>query len=71
MIPILMFVMLFVLVFAGIPISFSLLATAFVFGLPLFGEQVVGIQLYGMVQQTATQYLLSAVPPFVLMVSIA
>ncbi len=67
MIPILMFVMLFVLVFAGIPISFSLLATAFVFGLPLFGEQVVGIQLYGMVQQTATQYLLSAVPPFVLM----
>jgi tripartite ATP-independent transporter DctM subunit len=67
MTPVLMFLALFVLVFAGIPVSFALLATAFAFGLPLFGEQVVGIQLYGMVQQTATQYLLSAVPPFVLM----
>jgi tripartite ATP-independent transporter DctM subunit len=67
MTPILMFLALFVLVFAGIPVSFALLATAFAFGLPLFGEKVVGIQLYGMVQQTATQYLLSAVPPFVLM----
>lgn len=67
MTPIWMFAALFVLVFVGIPISFALLATAFVFGLPLFGEKVIGIQLYGMILQTATQYLLSAVPPFVLM----
>lgn len=67
MTPIWMFAVLFVLVFVGIPISFALLATAFVFGLPLFGEKVIGIQLYGMILQTATQYLLSAVPPFVLM----
>jgi tripartite ATP-independent transporter DctM subunit len=67
MIPILMFVALFVLVFAGIPIAFALLASAFAFGLPLFGDKIVGIQLYGMILQTATQFLLSAVPPFVLM----
>src|SRR5687767_15409078 len=67
MLPILMFVALFALVFLGVPVSFSLLATAFVFGMGAFGDQVVGIQLYGMVQQTAQQYLLSAIPPFIIM----
>lgn len=67
MLPILMFVMLFALVFLGVPVAFSLLATAFVFGMGVFGDKVVGIQLYGMVQQTAQQYLLSAIPPFIIM----
>ena len=67
MLPILMFVVLFALVFLGVPVSSSLLATAFVFGLGVFGDKVVGIQLYGMVQQTAQQYLLSAIPPFIIM----
>ncbi|MBM3597490.1 MAG: TRAP transporter large permease subunit [Alphaproteobacteria bacterium] len=64
---VLMFVSLFVLVFLGIPISFSLLATAFVFGLQAFGPNVVGTQLSGMILQTAQQFLLSAVPPFIIM----
>jgi tripartite ATP-independent transporter DctM subunit len=67
MLPILMFVVLFALVFLGVPVAFSLLATAFVFGMGIFGDKVVGIQLYGMVQQTAQQYLLSAIPPFIVM----
>lgn len=67
MFPILMFVVLFALVLLGVPVAFSLLATAFVFGMGVFGDKVVGIQLYGMVQQTAAQYLLSAIPPFIVM----
>jgi tripartite ATP-independent transporter DctM subunit len=62
----LMFPLLFVFVFLGIPISFSLLGTAFIMGVPLFAEKV-GLQLYGGVTQTAMQFLLSAVPPFVFM----
>lgn len=66
-VPVLMFVSLFVLVFLGIPIAFSLLATAFVFGFGMFGDKIIGIQLFGMIQQTASAYILSAIPPFVLM----
>jgi len=62
----LMFPALFVLVFLGIPIAFALFGIAFFFGLPVFGE-IVGIQLYNTVLQVATQYLLSAVPPFIFM----
>lgn len=62
----LMFPLLFVFVFLGVPISFSLLGTAFVMGVPLFGDKV-GLQLYGGITQTAMQFLLSAVPPFVFM----
>ena len=64
---VLMFVLLFVFVFLGIPVSFSLLATSFIFGFVIFGDQVIGSQLSGMVQQTAQQFILSAVPPFILM----
>ena len=62
----LMFPLLFLFVFLGIPVSFALLGTAFVFGLPLFGMKI-GLQLYGGITQTASQFLLSAVPPFVFM----
>jgi len=67
MLPIFMFVMLFALVFLGVPVAFSLLATAFAFGIGVFGDRVIGVQLFGMVQQTAQQYLLSAIPPFIIM----
>jgi len=62
----LMFPALFVLVFLGLPIAFSLLATAFIFGLPIYGG-VIGLQMYAGITQTASQFLLSAVPPFVFM----
>lgn len=67
MTPILMFVALFALVFLGIPVSFSLLTVALVFGFGLFPEQVVGIQLWGMVEKSSKEYLLAAVPAFVMM----
>jgi tripartite ATP-independent transporter DctM subunit len=67
MTPVLMFVALFALVFLGIPVAFSLLATAFIFGLGLFGPAVIGLQLFGQIEKTATEFLLSAVPPFVVM----
>jgi tripartite ATP-independent transporter DctM subunit len=67
MTPVFMFVALFALVFLGIPVAFALLATAFVFGLGLFGPAVIGLQLFGQIEKTATEFLLSAVPPFVVM----
>ncbi len=62
----LMFPALFAFVFLGLPIAFSLLATAFLFGLPIYGG-VIGLQMYAGITQTASQFLLSAVPPFVFM----
>ena len=62
----LMFPTLFIFVFCGLPIAFSLLATAFLFGLPIYGH-VIGLQMYAGITQTASQFLLSAVPPFVFM----
>lgn len=66
MLAALMFPMLFFFVFCGLPIAFSLLATAFLFGLPIYGH-VIGLQMYAGITQTASQFLLSAVPPFVFM----
>ncbi|GAB5374401.1 MAG: TRAP transporter large permease subunit [Acuticoccus sp.] len=62
----LMFPTLFVLVFLGIPIAFALLTTAALFALPLFGDRVA-LQLYAGITQTASSFVLSAVPPFVFM----
>lgn len=62
----LMFLLLFLLIFAGIPVSLALIGTAFLFALPLF-QEVTGILLYNTVLQTATQYMLSAAPPFIFM----
>ena len=62
----LMFPLLFFFVFLGIPISFSLVATAFVFGIPLFGDRIP-LQMYAGITQTASNFVLSAVPPFVFM----
>lgn len=62
----LMFPALFLVIFAGIPIAFALLGCAFLFGLPLYGDKI-GLQLYAGITQTASNFLLSAVPPFVFM----
>lgn len=62
----LMFPVLFLFVFLGIPIAFALLGAAFLFGLPLYGAKI-GLQMYAGITQTASQFLLSAVPPFVFM----
>ena len=62
----LMFPCLFLLIFLGIPIAFALLTTAALFALPLFGDGVA-LQLYAGVTQTASNFVLSAVPPFVFM----
>lgn len=57
---------LFIFVFLGIPISFALLVTSAIFAWPLFGD-AVGNQLYGGLNQTASSFVLSAVPPFIFM----
>ncbi|PKP85802.1 MAG: C4-dicarboxylate ABC transporter permease [Alphaproteobacteria bacterium HGW-Alphaproteobacteria-2] len=62
----LMFPCLFLFVLLGLPISFSLLTTAAIFAWPLFGEAVAN-QLYAGITQTASSFVLSAVPPFIFM----
>ena len=57
---------LFIFIFLGLPISFSLLVTSAIFAWPLFGD-AVGNQLYGGLNQTASSFVLSAVPPFIFM----
>jgi len=62
----LMFPCLFLFVLLGLPISFSLLTAAAVFAWPLFGTGVAS-QLYAGITQTASSFVLSAVPPFIFM----
>lgn len=66
MLAALMFPCLFVFVLLGIPISFALLVTSAIFAWPLFGDAVAN-QLYGGITQTASSFVLSAVPPFIFM----
>jgi tripartite ATP-independent transporter DctM subunit len=62
----LMFPLLFFFVFMGVPVAFALFATAFAMAFPVFGVKA-GLQIYGGIQHTASQFILSAVPPFVFM----
>ncbi|MCF3934765.1 TRAP transporter large permease subunit [Acuticoccus sp. M5D2P5] len=62
----LMFPALFALIFLGIPIAFSLTIVAVVAGLMAFGD-VAFIQLYGSFYSASTNFILSAVPMFILM----
>jgi tripartite ATP-independent transporter DctM subunit len=61
-----MFPFAFLLIFAGIPISLSLIVTAVVFALPFFGE-LAGLQLLRFVGSVASNYALAAVPLFIFM----
>lgn len=62
----LMFPAMFILIFLGIPVSFSLIIPAAIAGLYSFGPLIVE-QLYGSLYTAATNYILSAIPMFVLM----
>ncbi|AOZ68034.1 C4-dicarboxylate ABC transporter permease [Rhodobacter xanthinilyticus] len=62
----LMFPALFALVLAGIPVAFSLAIVSAGAGLVAFGPNVFG-QLYGSFYSAATNFILAAIPMFVLM----
>lgn len=62
----LMFPAMFLLIFLGIPVSFSLIIPAVLAGWFAFGGHVFE-QLYGGLYSAATNYILSAIPMFVLM----
>ena len=62
----LMFPLLFLFVFLGLPVAFALIATAFLMALPAFGS-LASLQIYNQIQNTASQLLLTAVPAFVFM----
>ncbi len=66
MTPLLMFGALFVLVFAGIPVAFSLMIVAVGFGFTVFGD-LIFLQLYGPLLQTASNFVLAAIPLFIFM----
>lgn len=61
-----MFPAAFVLIFAGIPISFALIATATAFAIPIFGDRA-GLQLARFVGQVASNSTLASVPLFIFM----
>lgn len=61
-----MFPVLFGLIFLGIPVSFSLIGTAFLFGIAAFGESLGGV-LYDRVFGVANSPVLAAVPLFIFM----
>jgi len=62
----LMFPLLFVLIFAGLPVAFALTLTAALAGWWAFGPHLFD-QLYGGIYSAATNFILSAIPMFVLM----
>jgi tripartite ATP-independent transporter DctM subunit len=62
----LMFPALFALVLSGLPVAFALIAVAFVFGMPFFGDRL-GVQLFGNFIELGKNYALTAIPMFILM----
>ncbi len=66
MTPLLMFAALFVLVFAGIPVAFSLIIISVAFGYMVFGD-LIFLQLYGPLLHTASNFVLAAIPLFIFM----
>lgn len=65
----LMFPCLFVFIFAGIPVAFSLAGVAFLFGIGLFGD-AIGAIFYDRLLGVSTSSTLAAVPLFIFMGSI-
>ena len=61
-----MFPAAFFLIFAGVPISFSLIITSVVFAVQIFGDKA-GLQLFRFVGNVASNYALAAVPLFIFM----
>lgn len=61
-----MFPALFLLIFTGIPVSFSLIVIAVLFAIPFFGD-LAGLQLFRFIGGVASNYSLAAVPLFIFM----
>lgn len=61
-----MFPLLFLLVFAGIPVALSLIGVAFLFGVMEFGP-ALSIQFHSRVYDVASNFILAAIPLFVFM----
>ena len=61
-----MFPALFVLVFMGIPVSFSMIGLSFAFGYWFFGDNL-GQQMFGRLQDLSQNYVLTALPLFIFM----
>jgi tripartite ATP-independent transporter DctM subunit len=61
-----MFPALFLLVFLGFPVAFSMIALSFVFGFWFFGD-TLGPQMFSQLHAVATNYVLTALPLFVFM----
>src|SRR5690606_40846311 len=62
----LMFPMLFLLIFLGVPVASSLITPAAIAGWYAFGPMVVN-QMFGSLYTASTNHILSAIPMFVLM----
>ena len=67
LIPALMFAGLFGLIFLGLPVAFALIIVAFAGALVIFPPLIASIQMYNILADVASAWLLTAVPPFVLM----
>ena len=63
---VLMFVMLFGLVFPGIPVAISLICTAFAFGLFVFGDSLAA-QMHSRINDVGKNFVLAAIPLFIFM----
>ncbi|MBR9857617.1 MAG: TRAP transporter large permease subunit [Gammaproteobacteria bacterium] len=61
-----MFPLLMLLIFSGFQIAFSMILVASVFGLMLFGD-ITAYQLLTKIEETASNYILAAVPLFIFM----
>lgn len=61
-----MFPMMFLFIFIGVPVAFSLVVPAVFAGWFVFGPKIF-MQLYGSLYSASTNYVLSAIPMFVLM----
>lgn len=66
LLPALMFPALFALIFLGIPVAFALIATAFVFGVAAFGDNI-GQILFSRTLGVAASPVLAAIPLFIFM----
>ncbi|MBI2880647.1 MAG: TRAP transporter large permease subunit [Candidatus Tectomicrobia bacterium] len=64
-----MFPALFLLVFLGFPVAFSMIAVAFGFGYWFFGD-ALGRQLFSRIQDVSQNYVLTALPLFIFMGSV-
>ncbi len=61
-----MFVALFALVFLGIPVAVSLMCTAFLFGIGIFGE-ALATQIHSRFVDVSSNFVLAAIPLFIFM----